>query len=80
MFKYRPFHKTLPRSSAFINWISVRFYETDCNLKQVYDNNKVIIASPNEQINSFFFTTVCFIKPYRNLVYKCTGFMKWAIL
>ena len=28
---YRPFHKTLPRSSAFINWISVRFYETDCN-------------------------------------------------
>ena len=28
--KYRPFHKTLPRSSAFLNWISVRFYETDC--------------------------------------------------
>ena len=27
---YRPFHKTLPRSSAFINWISVSFYETDC--------------------------------------------------
>ena len=27
-FKYRPFHKTLPRSSAFVNWISVRFYET----------------------------------------------------
>ena len=25
-----PFHKTLPRTSAFINWISVRFYETDC--------------------------------------------------
>ena len=23
-----PFHKTLPRSSAFINWISIRFYET----------------------------------------------------
>ena len=30
MFKYRPFHKTLPRSSAFVNWISVRFYETGC--------------------------------------------------
>ena len=29
-FEYRPFHKTLPRSSAFVNWISVRFYETDC--------------------------------------------------
>ena len=27
---YRPFHKTLPRSSAFVKWSSVRFYETDC--------------------------------------------------
>ena len=27
---YRPFHKTLPRSSVFVNWISVRFYEMDC--------------------------------------------------
>ena len=24
---YRPFHKTLPRTSAFVNWISVRFYD-----------------------------------------------------
>ena len=30
---YRPFHKTLPRSSAFINWISVRFYGTGCTLR-----------------------------------------------
>ena len=30
---YRPFHKTLPRSSAIVNWISVRFYETDCSLR-----------------------------------------------
>ena len=30
LFLYRQFHKTLPRSSAFLNWISVRFYETDC--------------------------------------------------
>ena len=29
-FIYRPFHKTLRRSSAFVNWISVRFYETGC--------------------------------------------------
>ena len=28
--KYRPFHKTLPRSSAFLNRVSVRFYETGC--------------------------------------------------
>ena len=25
---YRPFRKTLPRSIAFLNWISVKFYET----------------------------------------------------
>ena len=25
-----PFQKTLPRLSAFVNWISVRFYETVC--------------------------------------------------
>ena len=29
--RYRPFHKTLPRSSAFVNWIPVRFYETGCS-------------------------------------------------
>ena len=27
-FRNRPFHKTLPSSSAFVYWISVRFYET----------------------------------------------------
>ena len=27
---YRPFLNILPRSSAFLNWISVRFYETGC--------------------------------------------------
>ena len=34
LIKYRPFHKTLPSSSAFVNWISVRFYETDCSWKR----------------------------------------------
>ena len=29
-FILHPFHKTLPKSRAFINRISVRFYETDC--------------------------------------------------
>ena len=24
------YHKTLPRSSVFVNWFSVRFYEMDC--------------------------------------------------
>ena len=27
---YRPFHNTLPRSSVFVNRISVRIYEMDC--------------------------------------------------
>ena len=27
---YLPFHKTLSRSSAFLNWLSVRFYECIC--------------------------------------------------
>ena len=31
---YRPFHKTLPRSSLFVNWIPVRFYETGCRWNQ----------------------------------------------
>ena len=33
MISYRQFHKTLTRSSALENWISVRFYETDCTWK-----------------------------------------------
>ena len=28
--RYRPFHKTLPRSGSFVNWILVRFYKTGC--------------------------------------------------
>ena len=37
---YRPFHKTLPKSSAFINKISVRFYETDCILYLKHDHQR----------------------------------------
>ena len=42
-----PFHKILPRFSASVNLISVRFYETDCtytlrfpvsNLKEKYES------------------------------------------
>ena len=32
LFIHRLFHKTLPRSSAFVNCISVRFYETGCTI------------------------------------------------
>ena len=27
---YRPFPKTLPKYSGFVNWMSVRFYEMGC--------------------------------------------------
>ena len=32
--EYHPFHETLPRSSAFVNWILVGVYETDCIKRQ----------------------------------------------
>ena len=35
IFVYHPFHNTLPRSSAFVKWISVRFYEADCSTSNV---------------------------------------------
>ena len=46
---YRPFHKTLPRTSAFINWITVRFYETGCSLRYFffkisYRNKRVLVS------------------------------------
>ena len=41
---YRPFHKTLPRSSSFVNWISVRFNETGC-IKTLLDLHSVQIIS-----------------------------------
>ena len=40
--KYRPFHKTLPRSSAYVNWISVRFYKTGCTSKSQKRRKKTI--------------------------------------
>ena len=33
--KYRPFHKTLPRSGAFVEWIPVRFFEKDCTKRRI---------------------------------------------
>ena len=30
--KLTPIYKTLPKSSIFVTWVSVRFYETDCTI------------------------------------------------
>ena len=49
-YKYRPFHKTLPRSSAFVNWISVRFNETE----------SIIISRHRSFIDLFFTTTTIY--------------------
>ena len=35
---YTPFHETIPKSSAFVSWISVRFYETDCIIIYLQEN------------------------------------------
>ena len=44
--RYRPFLKTLPRSITFVNWISVRFYETCCiiNLKKKAEKMKLEVG------------------------------------
>ena len=51
VWSYRPFHKTLPRSSAFANWISVRFYETDCTWREKFKVN--LIQWVDSIINQF---------------------------
>ena len=50
--KYRPFKKTLPRSSAFVNWISVRFYETGCSWENCWQ--EININDNNNTFNSLF--------------------------
>ena len=40
---YSPFHKTLPRSSAFVNWLSIRFYETGPALYYVQSVFKITL-------------------------------------
>ena len=42
---YHPFHKTLPRSSAFVKFISVRFFETGCSYRKTQMFNKIICWS-----------------------------------
>ena len=46
-FFYRPFHKTLPRSSAFVYWISVRFYETESIYIYVHVDCRYILCKFN---------------------------------
>ena len=46
---YRPFHKTLPRSSAFVNRISVRFFETGCIV--IFDKIDKIDVDARKPIN-----------------------------
>ena len=42
--KYRPFHKTLLRPSAFVNWILVRFYETGCSKKFTDNEHSFVLG------------------------------------
>ena len=50
---YRSFHKILPRSRAFVNWISVRFYETYLLLEVVLQGsfgNRTMLKTFNTKI------------------------------
>ena len=68
-FLYRPFHKTLPRSSAFVNWISVRFYETDCRwISLLYLS--VYLSFLSIHLYSSIFLSILLNK----LKYRCTIF------
>ena len=50
---YRPFHETLPRSSAFINWISIRFYETACIYICILFSDYPLLPDPYESTHVF---------------------------
>ena len=53
--KYRPFHKTLPRSSAFVHWISVRFYGIDCRpMRALKDVLWYIFAHITTHLSQFY--------------------------
>ena len=42
MYRNRPFHKTLPSSSIFVNGISVKFYETGCSCGYLFHEIPVV--------------------------------------
>ena len=51
---HRPFHKTLPKSSSFINRILVRFYETDYGVR-IYTLNWIFYWNYVKHNETFFF-------------------------
>ena len=65
--RYRPFHKTLPRTSVSVNWLSVRFYEMDCSLRMnVFFSSeclRVWIYSVRDRIKKKFkYNTIKFMR------------------
>ena len=53
---YSPFYKTLPRSCAFVNWISARFYEIDCTFNIIFSScynmfeHKILVVQNVKQL------------------------------
>ena len=65
---YRPFHKTLPRSNASVNWMSVRFFETDCtnNMRMkfwvfLYETHGNWMNSSNLRMSTKYFWFQCYV-------------------
>ena len=70
-FIYRPFHKTLPRSSTFVNWISVSFYETGCSLSKIDFFKLAKNFLPPDFTFSYSNILNLLSKKYFKLKYKC---------
>ena len=48
---YRPFHKTLPKSSLQMYWISVRFYEMGCIISHISQTKILYCVLKNIFVN-----------------------------
>jgi len=59
---YRPFHNTLPRSSVFVNRISVRIYEMDCMRISLRTNSFLMLYYVYIHIVFLIFKGIKYIK------------------
>ena len=66
---YRLFHKTLPRSIAFVNWISLRFYETGC-VSAGDARGKNVIVGISKKIRDYVFFLFFLCYTYFSIVYN----------
>ena len=81
---YRPFHKTSPRSSAFVYWISVRFLKQNVckkyNCTTRFDSCVFLqggckgLEWENESDSKFWYAYCLFVPPFSNYVCVASTF------